>query len=509
MDKEDFLRKLDSEGFPILRDTVNFINSIISGSLEHSIPEVARKIINDPGMSSRLIQMANSPIFNPGLFRVRTVTRAIITLGLKNVVNLAASLALMDDILKSNRKRQVLVIKKILNSIGRAIVARDLASLCGRLIPKTTVEPEEIYISGILYQIGEIALDLFLSDELIFRIRDEAIAKNIPLELARKYILGFSAKELTKDITKRWNLSPILLELTSPSGAKSPQALCVEMANKVVLSGFFRDFIFSPDPELFNFEDLPIVETIARNFNTSSSTVAEILKKTFQEVVKYLKFYATLFDLKDLISVFKLDDRQFMEVMDFYKIEESESQVEEEFQEEGLDFKLITNLSSEIVSLISRGIDDLNVLFSLIMESIYKGLKMDVVLLFLLSPDRNHCYTKFSFIKPGLGSILIPEKLPFQSVGKHIFSHMLEQSEPIMVVEESGGEILEMAKHSLVLPFISIPFFMATLFAGGRPIGFIYADKRLDPSKIDLKEAFLNFKLFISLANLGLKLFKV
>jgi len=113
-----------------------------------NITEAGKLIASDPVFASRVLQMANSPLF--ALQRqVKTISHAIVVLGLQRVKVITVTRALGDfvtPVLKVNALRLCWR-----NSLAGAILSEKLAPAC-------RLDPDSAYVAGLLRDIGRLAL---------------------------------------------------------------------------------------------------------------------------------------------------------------------------------------------------------------------------------------------------------------------------------------------------------------------------------------------------------------
>lgn len=502
MEIEQIIEKLETEGFPIFKKTLHFISSLDNS--RDPIPRLAEKILSDPGMSMKLVKIANSPFFNPGGVPVRTVTRAILMVGLQNIKAIALGLALMEDILDKKKKKKLATL--FAQSIARAIMARNLGNAVN--CPRS----EEIYIAGLIHDIGEISIEILIDDKILERISQKSRLNGKPLEVVQREELGFSAKDLTQAINDRWNLSIVLKNLLS--GISSPDTICVKTAGHFIQAPLFRNKLLDADLGNLtnNYETMKEeISRIEKSLKIDYKKAEKIIEESFKEI-EY--FFSHHFPLSSIIKTYEKEtEEQPMESGDTASIPAVIYSSPEYSPLTGLppdpseiDFRLISNLSYDLVTLIHKGFNDPNVLFSLVMEFIYNGLNMDVVLFLLITTDRKFCFVRHSFIKPGVRAILLPEKIPLGNNKLHIFTSMMKKTDPVWITESSDPEVIELTKHPIISPFTAIPCFVSPVHAKKHLIGFIYADNRNNPSRIT-EEHFAAFSMASRLASIGLTFF--
>ena len=114
-----------------------------------SVDELAKVIQNDPALTAKLLQTANSPLF--GLARkVSSIQQATVILGLRTVKVMALSFSLVDA-MHGERSDGFNYEKYWRRSLTTAVVSRLLAEHCG------SVRADECFVGGLLGDLGILA----------------------------------------------------------------------------------------------------------------------------------------------------------------------------------------------------------------------------------------------------------------------------------------------------------------------------------------------------------------
>jgi len=183
------------------------------------IPVVAQKILSlkistdegeqalfkliekDPGIMAKIIGLSNSPIFGTGR-KILTLHDAATLLGTKRVKMIALSLSMMSSVVK---KQQSLLDVDSLWKHSLAI-ALTMATLV-ECMPIDRRPPEdEIYLSGLLHDIGYLALsyiDPQLCDQFCKRLAAEP---DRAVEDIESEMLPMNHSELGAALAKHWGL---------------------------------------------------------------------------------------------------------------------------------------------------------------------------------------------------------------------------------------------------------------------------------------------------------------
>lgn len=202
------------------------------------IPSIARKILalkitteegeralyaliqKDPIILSKIIGLANSPLFGTGR-KVLTLHDAASVLGTKRVKMSALSLAMM-----SSLKRKSLGLLNVdtlwQHSLSIAMTMESIA----RLMPEEfRPSEEEVYLAGLLHDIGFLVLDFIdpqLSDKFHARLAAEPECSLAEIE---DEMLEMNHCELGAELARHWNLpEPIVTVLRYHHAPNDPLA---------------------------------------------------------------------------------------------------------------------------------------------------------------------------------------------------------------------------------------------------------------------------------------------
>ena len=154
------------------------------------------KIIEcDPALAVRLLRMANSPLY--GLANdVRSISHAISILGIRQLKNLALSVAgkaMFSEGSTAAKERQDLWN----HSLGCAAVARVLA----KSVP--TVAPEDAFLASIFHDVGKLFLYDVVADEYA-QMASLYIGQKLVAE--ERFVFGISHEEIGLKSAHAWGL---------------------------------------------------------------------------------------------------------------------------------------------------------------------------------------------------------------------------------------------------------------------------------------------------------------
>jgi putative nucleotidyltransferase with HDIG domain len=116
-----------------------------------SLNEISHFVSKDPALTTKILQMVNSALYGfPG--RISSVNHAVMLLGLNVVKGLLLSVSVFEIMHKA-------MIGLREHSIGVAIASKVIAQ------KKGLKEPEEVFVAGLLHDVGKVILILMFPDE--------------------------------------------------------------------------------------------------------------------------------------------------------------------------------------------------------------------------------------------------------------------------------------------------------------------------------------------------------
>lgn len=193
-----------------IRDIVTHLNWLPSPNpnlyrtislLRHTdsdIKPVEELLAADPGLSTQVLRFANSSFYG---FRggIKDIKKAILVLGIKEIKNICLTVALLQQFHSQKTAPSFNNTAFWHHSILTAIIASELAR---EYTP--SISREEIYILGLMHDIGRLAMAVYLP-ELFEKSIQSANERHIDTYEAEKAI-GITHCELGHILAKKWGM---------------------------------------------------------------------------------------------------------------------------------------------------------------------------------------------------------------------------------------------------------------------------------------------------------------
>lgn len=177
----------------------------VVNSPDSSAEDAAKLIEKDPGLTSKMIRLANSAFY--GIPRsISSVSSAVVILGFNTIRSLVLSASVM-KMFSGTQKSAIDKERFWMHSITTAMAAKIIVR---HYINIRMMDPESAFCSGILHDIGKLIFNEYMGNEYLEAYKF-AQQNNISLYDAETRVLGVNHAEIGKIISDKWAL-PLDLE---------------------------------------------------------------------------------------------------------------------------------------------------------------------------------------------------------------------------------------------------------------------------------------------------------
>jgi HD-like signal output (HDOD) protein len=188
---------------PTLPTVVDRMTALVDDPKTSAI-ELGRLISTDQALTVKLLKLANSSYY--GFSRqISTINLAIVVLGFDTVKHLGLSLSVIDRFRQSSSQDLFDVQQFWEHSIGCGVASGMLAKEFRYRISA------EVFVAGLLHDIGKIILNLYLKEELK-AVLDLIAGEGCAFIEAEERIIGVTHADIGRWLAERWNLPSQLVE---------------------------------------------------------------------------------------------------------------------------------------------------------------------------------------------------------------------------------------------------------------------------------------------------------
>ena len=198
-DLQKIVARIDD--LPTLPRTVLKITELVNNP-RTSAKDIARIITDDQVLTARLLKLVNSSFYGFPQ-RISTVNTAIVLLGFDAIRSLLLTTSVFDLFAGRNKKSKQDQEKFWDHSLGCAVGAKVI----GNYLRHDKIE--ELFVAGLLHDIGKIVEMLYLPDEFA-KVVATINKTNILMLTAEERVLGYDHADIGKLLAGKWNL-PIKL----------------------------------------------------------------------------------------------------------------------------------------------------------------------------------------------------------------------------------------------------------------------------------------------------------
>lgn len=462
---EAWVRRLGEEEFPLFAHTARSIASI-SARDDTPANALAQVILRDNAMTARLLRMANSVYYNPGGVRISTVSRAIVILGFNTVRNLALSISLVETMLSGSRHDNALA--ELVRSFHAAVQAKEIAD------EMKLGNTEELFIAALLYRIGAVAFWCFpygKDDALDWQYhncsdRDEA----------ERRVLGFTLRDLTVALTRDWHLSTLLATALTARNNRDRSLRDVEYAYRLadaVSRGWDH-----PDTA-------KVLHGIAQMVEKPLEWVTHLVFQNAQKAARVMEEFGITHTSRFIPPVPGESAAQPVAV----------APVDQQLQ-------LQLSILRELTTLLAERAD-LNLVLGAVLEGVYRGLKMDHVVLAMVDAKQSRLVARFVL---GKERDLWQQAFQFPlGEQENIFTHVMALNEPLWVDRRMRLHLGPLLGPQIQAVLGSNDCMLAPVRVQGQVRGVIYADRGGGGAPL-VEQEFLSFRHFCEHANIAFQL---
>ena len=161
---------------------------------ETSAGQLNQVITRDPSLTTKLLKISNSAFYGHSR-EIKTLTAAIMVLGFRTIKDLVLAVSLRDYTKRFGLTEKMLWEHSVGTAIAAHMTARELK----------LDDWEEAFISGLLHDIGKLALNMLKSKEFTM-VMQLVYNKDVPFIDAERKVLGYDHSLIGAELIRQWKL---------------------------------------------------------------------------------------------------------------------------------------------------------------------------------------------------------------------------------------------------------------------------------------------------------------
>nr|WP_277619573.1 HDOD domain-containing protein [Shewanella mangrovi] len=223
-------KKISEQEMPALCSMIRTLEQLAKDDVS-SMGVLGRSIMYDNALTSRVLRVANSAIYNKGISQVTTVSRAAVVLGFDVIRNVCITAKLLTSLL-NNKNLSESVYQRLIKLMARSFQAAMFTKMM--LADYDEEFQEEAFIAALLYHLGESAFwstGGSVADELDRQLNkvDDNVQR---LSIVREH-LGASFSQLTQGIARSWGLGELLMKSLTNPNERTPEVRSIYLGNRL------------------------------------------------------------------------------------------------------------------------------------------------------------------------------------------------------------------------------------------------------------------------------------
>ena len=475
--------------FPALSDSVAAINKLTSSDKEN-ISYLSNTILRDYALTNKILRIVNAAHYRQsGGGQISTVSRAVVVLGFDAIRNIAITVLLFEHMQdKANVKE---LREAFLRANLAAMIGRDTSKMC---LPRAG---EEAFICSLFQSLGELLAQFYFPEE-VEQIRRLMAQKEVSIHHASAQVLGLSFEDLGIGIARTWGFpNGIVNSMRSLPGGTVRKPATHEESLRVV-SGFANEMcqvIATSEPAERGKALASLNARFSSGLQMSQQQVRELLSKTADELADIAAILHVNLKQSPFASRLRgwTGGEGGKEVVDIGATTAALPELLLE-KEDGSDAQAVPEDAQAILAAgiqdISNSLVDevpLNDILRIILETIYRAMGFEHVLLCLRDAKSNAMVGRFGF---GPDAQALAKHLRFTLMATpDVFHVALSKGVDVIIDDIDDPKIAERVPdwHRQNLPghtFVLLPLTIKSV-----PVAMIYCSKtRAGTIKIPEKE---------------------
>ncbi|MCG8429544.1 MAG: HDOD domain-containing protein [Chromatiales bacterium] len=476
----DFLirRMQHKSDFPALSESIRTLNHL-AASEEQDTAQLASVLIRDFALTNRILRVVNSAYYSRFAGKIGTISRAIVVLGINTIRTIAASLIFFEHL--HNKTQAVQLKDRIAAAVFSAALARQAATDGG------VEHEEEGFLCGMLHNLGQVLVVYYLhseSEEINRLVKQEGVEQ----EQAERRVLGMTYQEMGTEVARQWNFPETIVHGMTKVDPAKPGDLKRKSVKLRLIANFSNEAVEVIGD--LNGDDRAPVKTLLKRYRMGLA----ISDKRFTAMVDNARN-----EFKELSSLGNSHNSTFMQRLTAQPVGASQAKpkpthdqdltqtlaldvfseavfdaVEGETEPPQTPEMILTEGLQEVSAMLLDDRVNLNQLVNVVLETIYRAMSFNRVVLCLLDGVKKHYVARLGFGKD------IEQFMPAFKFSRNyspdVFHAALKNGADIYISNAGDASIVKdipvwHKKISQANAFAVFP-----LVIKESPVGLIYAD---------------------------------
>ncbi|MEE9441390.1 MAG: HDOD domain-containing protein [candidate division Zixibacteria bacterium] len=248
------------------------------GSDDYSIEDLIKVVMNDPGLTSRILKMANSSFYGHRS-EISTLHQAVMMLGATQIKCLVLSASVF-QVQKLESDYNLDIKGMFTHFIGVALVSKNLADFLGHN------QSEELFIAGLLHDIGQLFFIRHFPQD--YMQVEERLSEFPSRFEAEQKILGIDHAAIGQMLAEKWGFPAILKDTIGGHHNSAPNIAENQTMQIIQLADLLHPYSSDDTPikiekrmasigQLINLLNINHndIETVTRNLPNEIITIAD------------------------------------------------------------------------------------------------------------------------------------------------------------------------------------------------------------------------------------------
>lgn len=472
-----FAKDLADKPLPVSVTRFKQCQRVLKGS-KRSLAGVSQLIALDPGLCMLVLRYVNrirSRSTNP--VEINSVVSAINLIGENVLSTLIAKAPVLQQKIAGDQ-----AVRDYCALVDRSIHAAQFSKRWARI--RNDGAPGELEVAALLRDVGELMLCAH-DYEVFTTIRRLARERRISLSRASTSVLGFSALELSQQLARHWFLPDVVRdgmnserwELYRPQGVMLASE-CARLAE----SGWYHDDMVACE------------ELVATYLNISFERVyGDLHNVTLAIARKGLLHSPSVFAAQLVEQIEQNEDESPTAVSTENKGEAAESRSRQQDsdaeREKAKRAKIFALCAKQLKQQTASNKANIADLIKIMTQGMFTGLNLQRVVFAAYSEADNALVVKLA---RGI-DLSAAGQFKFPCQGNTLFSSLLKSQKSVLVNHDNIEKLRPLIPDAFSVSLGSDSFVCASLFAGSRPLGVVYADCAGGDVQID-EQTYQGFK---------------